>query len=701
MLPDIHLDRMSFDETVEKAKNRIVSLYPQWTDFNYHDPGITLIELFAWYKEIQQYEMDHIGEQHKRKYLNLLGTDIRHKTASECFVTADVSSPYLIPEGCRAEASGVIFETEERQMLPGVSIDCCIGWQKETVSFLDGNRLTLGQPVRFYPFGSKAREGTCFYIGLSGPLPVGEKIALTIHVDKGDGALRNPIGEDTVPLSKLRFSYWDGSGYCPVEMIREETFGLLLDGQIVFRINSGMQECRVGEKTGYFLRVLLKESGYEAAPMISFLDMNTIRVRQKETVAKWMAVQKVQQENILWCDHYLGAAGEMKVFAARQGLYKELAVSERKYDTAAGRTCIRLKQCGTELSGEESFRVLAYAEDEWYKTHFVLGVGHGFPNESFDLDDDRLSFEDLELLVEEAERPGVYRQWEKREDFAASGPEDRHYCVDCKAGRVLFGNGIHGMVPEGKVLIVSYARVLGSGGNIKATRIRSFQGQNLQEIRVTNRWDAYGGRDEETADEAFIRVRRELMRPRIMVTAEDYEQTVKSTPGLRIESCKALLESDKDDRDADQTVRIVVKPYSLEKCPKLTPAFIQNILRHLEKKRLLGIRIKILPPVYIKLSVLAEIAVYPEYQDAEHIVKEAVNKYLENYKEQFGGTISYSGLYGYIDRLDCVAGIRSLMLETRNNDVKRNSYGDLIFPGNGIAEEIDVRCSCSIQRQEG
>ena len=700
MLPDIHLDRMSFDETVKKAKNRIVSLYPQWTDFNYHDPGITLIELFAWYKEIQQYELDHIGELHKLKYLKLLGTDIRHKTASECFVSADVSSPYLISEGCRVEAAGVIFETEERQMLPGVSIDCCIGWQKKMVSFLDGNRLALGQPVRFYPFGSKAREGTCFYIGLSGPLPVGEKTALTVHVDREGGIIRNPVCEDTIPLSKLSFSYWDGTGYSPVEMIREETFGLLLDGKIVFRVNGGMQKCRIGEKTGYFLRVLLEESGYEAAPVISFLDMNTIRVRQKETVAKWMAVPKDEQDNILWGDHYLCAAGEVKVFAERQGLYREITLTEKEYDTAAGRTCIRFKQCGSEMPGgeSESFRILAYEEDEWYKTHFVLGVGHGFPNESFDLDDDRLSYEDLELLVEEAEQPGVYRQWEKRRDFAASGPEDRHYCVDCMAGRVLFGNGIHGMAPEGQVLMVSYARVLGSGGNIKAARIQNFQDQSLKEIRVTNRWDAYGGQNEETVEEAFIRRRRELTQSKSMVTAEDYERMVRTTPGLRIESCKALLESNKDDRETDQMVRIVVKPYSLEKCPKLTPAYIQNIIRHLEKKRLLGMRIKILPPVYIKLSVLTEISVHPEYQDAEHIVQQAVKKYLESYKEQFGGTLSYSGLYGYIDRLECVAGIRSLMLETRNNEVKRNSYGDLIFPGNGIAEEIDVWCSCSIQR---
>ena len=697
MLPDIHLDRMSFDETVDRAKNRIVSFYPKWTDFNYHDPGITLMELFAWRKEIQQYELDHIGERHRRKYLQLLGTDIRHRTPAQCFVTADVSSPCMISEWCRLEAAGVIFEAMETQMLPGVSVICCLGWLEDMVSFLDGDRLTLGQPFQFYPFGSKAQKGTCLYIGLSGPLPVGEKVALTVHMDKQTDYPRNPAQVDTLPLARLLFSYWDGKQYQPVELLREETFGLLFDGQIVFRVNSRMQEHKIGEIKGYFLRVLLKESGYEAAPVISFLDMNTLRVQQKETVAKWLAASETGQGDSLWGDHDLCATGEVRVFAECQGLYKELPVWEKEWDTAAGRTRIRLRQCEEALTGADGLWILAHSSEDWYMHHSVLGTGHGFPNESFELDEDRVCYEDLEILVEEAEQPGVYRKWEKREDFAGSGPSDRHFCVDGMAGRILFGDSIYGMAPEGQVILVSYSRVLGSGGNVKATRIQNFQDQRLDNIKVTNRWDARGGQDEETAEEAFARVRKELIQPRNLVTAQDYEQMVRATPGLRVESCKALFSVDKEGSGTDRTVWIVVKPYSPESRPGLTSAFTQNILRHLEKKRLLGVRLKLLPPIYISLWISVETKVHPQYQNAESMVEQAVEKYLAAFKEQFGGTVSYSGLYGYIDRLDCVAGVRSLMLEAKENEVRRNPYGDLIFPRNGIADEVRVRCSCSIE----
>ena len=696
MLPDIHLDRMSFDEMVERAKNLIVSFYPEWTDFNYHDPGITLIELFAWRKEIQQYEMDHIGEGHKRKYLQLLGAKLRHRTPAQCFVTADISSPRLILEGCRLEAAGVTFETKEKQMLPGVSITCCFGWSEDRVSFLDGERLTLGQPFQFYPFGSEAKEGTCLYIGLSEPLPVGERVALTVQVDRQGGFPRNPVHKDSIPLAGLHFSYWDGTQYQPVELIREETFGFLFDGQIVFQVNGRMRERQIGEKRGYFLRVLLKESGYEAAPCISFMDMNTLCVQQKETVAKWLPASKTEQGNILWGEHNLCAAGEVRVFAERQGRYREIPVLKKESDLVIGRTQIELDQCGEDFSRAEALWILAYNKEDWYMRHSVLGTGHGFPNESFAFDDDQISHEDLELLIEEAEQPGIYQKWEKREDLASSGPEDRHYCLDGITGRILFGNGIHGMAPEGQVLLVSYSRILGSGGNIKAARIQSLQNQDGEEIKAANRWDACGGQNEETVEEAFIRVRRELMRPKNPVTAQDYEDLVKATPGLRIKSCKALFGADKDGKGMEQTVRIVVKPYSLKSRPELTFAFTQNILRHLEKKRLLGVRIKVIPPVYIKLSILVETVVHSQYQNAESMVEQAVKEYMADHTEQFGGAVSYSSLYGYIDRLDCVAGVRSLLLEAKENEVIRNSYGDLIFPGNGIADEINVRCSCIV-----
>lgn len=46
MLPDISLDEESYDEILDEAMNMVISKYPRWTDFNEHDPGITMLELW-------------------------------------------------------------------------------------------------------------------------------------------------------------------------------------------------------------------------------------------------------------------------------------------------------------------------------------------------------------------------------------------------------------------------------------------------------------------------------------------------------------------------------------------------------------------------------------------------------------------------------------------------------------------------------
>ena len=61
------LDDQNYAEIVEAAKRRIPVIFPEWTDFNEHDPGITVIELFAWLKEMQQYTLDRIPDSTPRR----------------------------------------------------------------------------------------------------------------------------------------------------------------------------------------------------------------------------------------------------------------------------------------------------------------------------------------------------------------------------------------------------------------------------------------------------------------------------------------------------------------------------------------------------------------------------------------------------------------------------------------------------------
>src|SRR5262249_12635681 len=60
-LPD--LDDRTFDDLVADARARIPSLAPAWTDHNPSDPGIVLLELFAWLAEIVLYRLDRVPDR--------------------------------------------------------------------------------------------------------------------------------------------------------------------------------------------------------------------------------------------------------------------------------------------------------------------------------------------------------------------------------------------------------------------------------------------------------------------------------------------------------------------------------------------------------------------------------------------------------------------------------------------------------------
>ena len=46
------LDDRQFQDLVDEAKKRIPQFCPEWTDHNVSDPGVTLIELFAWMTDL-------------------------------------------------------------------------------------------------------------------------------------------------------------------------------------------------------------------------------------------------------------------------------------------------------------------------------------------------------------------------------------------------------------------------------------------------------------------------------------------------------------------------------------------------------------------------------------------------------------------------------------------------------------------------
>ena len=66
LLRSRNLDDQTYAQIVEAAEGRLPWLCPEWTDHNAHDPGITVLELLAWYKELQQYHMQSFAAYRRR-----------------------------------------------------------------------------------------------------------------------------------------------------------------------------------------------------------------------------------------------------------------------------------------------------------------------------------------------------------------------------------------------------------------------------------------------------------------------------------------------------------------------------------------------------------------------------------------------------------------------------------------------------------
>src|SRR5205085_5549391 len=91
-LPTPLLDDRHFQDIVDQAKLLIPRYCREWTDHNVSDPGITLIELFAWMTDMLVYRLNRVPDKVHVALLELLGitlappapaaTDLRFRLAA-------------------------------------------------------------------------------------------------------------------------------------------------------------------------------------------------------------------------------------------------------------------------------------------------------------------------------------------------------------------------------------------------------------------------------------------------------------------------------------------------------------------------------------------------------------------------------------------------------------------------------------------
>jgi hypothetical protein len=78
------LDNRSFEQLLTEAKRRIPVYTPEWTNFEVDsDPGITIVQLFAFLTENLLYRADRIPERNRLKFLQLLGIPLQQAAPAQ------------------------------------------------------------------------------------------------------------------------------------------------------------------------------------------------------------------------------------------------------------------------------------------------------------------------------------------------------------------------------------------------------------------------------------------------------------------------------------------------------------------------------------------------------------------------------------------------------------------------------------------
>jgi hypothetical protein len=108
-LPAPNLDDRTFVDLVTEARQRIAQTSPEWTDLSVHDPGMTLVEVFAHLTEVMLYRLNRLPNKAYVEFLNLLAVAPHPPAAGWVDLTfsrvGEATERIAIPAGTRVATS--------------------------------------------------------------------------------------------------------------------------------------------------------------------------------------------------------------------------------------------------------------------------------------------------------------------------------------------------------------------------------------------------------------------------------------------------------------------------------------------------------------------------------------------------------------------------------------------------------------------
>lgn len=231
-----NLDDRHFQDLVDEAKRRIPRFCPSWTDHNVSDPGVTLIELFAWMTEQYLFRLNQVPDKNLIAFLDLIGVKLEPAQPARGDVTFTLSaapSPQrraIIPAW--TEVATERTETEEAIVFTtDGEAEVLAPTPRWLLTSADGDEYhdqsqALKDQAPFDAWSNPPHPPQAFYLGFEEDLSA-HTLALQFECDKvGIG-----IDPDKPPW---RWEVWRGSelGWEPVAVASDTTGGLNWTGEV-------------------------------------------------------------------------------------------------------------------------------------------------------------------------------------------------------------------------------------------------------------------------------------------------------------------------------------------------------------------------------------------------------------------------------------------------------------------------------------
>ena len=678
MLELERLNGESFDEIVERAVNIAERFGGEWNNFQAADPGMTLLDLFAWLKALQHEYMSVILPESQRRFLSLL--DIRQRRgrgAETVAVLSGGSEDAIVPAGTKWLAGDMVFEnpgpaavlaaqiTEVRFQGGGQTL-CC------PPSMFDGNRFFEVFPG-LGPAPAQKPDGQ-MTLCLTRPIPPEREFSLYVEIRQQ--ALRSPVEEESFfPMAGIGWEVWTDSGWAQAEVLRDDTYGFLFSGLVTLRHTDQMAR---GEG-GYLLRAVLLRDGYDLPPMLTRVAVNVVGLRQQDTLVEH---EMFEAGRPVALTSHLGRWGRRRVFLKDGDGWAE--TGDFTCEEQPGQTLIRLPQ------PHQGAMVVSWAEGR----DIVLGSGTGFSGQEFPFPQSGVLGGSVELMVGVRTASGFrFQRWEQADDFYSAGPFTQCFVLDGEKDVIRFGDHERGVRPPkgtDNILLIGLKTCRGQGSNVRPgsiTRILSGDA-SLNALRVEQLTPAAGGEDPERFEETAARACQVLRTGKKLVTEEDYAAAVRAAPGLSIGRCRVLTGFAGAE---DRRVTVVVQGAGrAERAP--LAAYEENIRRTLDQRRLLNVPIQVVWPKPVRLVIQGQLVTVPHYRDSEAVLRRRVEEFLSELNRTFGAVLSYGEFYCALDLLECVARVESLSIETIGERVVRTGTDDVVVPPNSFyqLERLDL-----------